>query len=95
MVVVIKLTCLLMGVVYTIDNIRYRVKGYGVERSRKLIVAVGFIGFNLYDALHISAAARKTRAFAAERGEIDKCDLHIGGAKAFYVKKIGNGKNQC
>ena len=45
MLVVIKWTCLLMGVVYTIDNIRNRIKGYGVERSRRLIVTVGFIGF--------------------------------------------------
>jgi hypothetical protein len=41
----IKWVCLFLSVVYAIDNIRNRVRGYGVDLSRKLLVVSGVIGF--------------------------------------------------
>ena len=45
MVSVIKWLCLVIGVVYTIDNLRNRILGYGVDFSRKFIVISGILGF--------------------------------------------------
>jgi len=40
-----KWVCLSVGVIYTIDNIRNRIKGYGVDFSRIFLMVGGIIGF--------------------------------------------------
>lgn len=45
MLIIIKWLCLLLGVVYAVDNVINRIKGYGVDFSRKFLVVGGFIGF--------------------------------------------------
>ena len=45
MLVVIKWVSLFMSFIYTIDNVRNRIKGYGIGFFRKFLVVGGIIGF--------------------------------------------------